>query len=82
MRDISIATGSANPAMTWGVNNVVTDCGQHTVIQSNSSTAGIVDLNYCGDQANWAWCQKCQGLALRQYPSREHAPPAIAMTTP
>jgi hypothetical protein len=64
MRDISIATGSANPAMTWGVNNVVTDCGQHTVIQSNSSTAGIVDLNYCGDQANWAWCQKCQGLAF------------------
>jgi hypothetical protein len=64
MKDISIATGSTNPAMTWGVNNVVTDCGQHTVIQSNSSTAGIVDLNYYGDQANWAWCNKCQGLAF------------------
>jgi hypothetical protein len=64
MRDIRIATGSTNPAMTWGVNNMVTDCGQHTVIQSNSSTAGIVDLNYYGDQANWAWCDKCQGLAF------------------
>jgi len=64
MKDISIATGSANPALTWGVNDVVTDCGQHTVIQSDSSTAGIVELNYYGDQANWAWCQKCQGLAF------------------
>jgi hypothetical protein len=64
MKDISIAAGSAHPAMAWSVNNAVTDCGQHTVIQSNSSTAGIVELNYYGDQANWAWCSKCQGLAF------------------
>jgi len=64
MKDISIAAGSAHPAMAWSVNNAVTDCGQHTLIQSNSSTAGIVELNYYGDQANWAWCSKCQGLAF------------------
>ena len=64
MGDISIASGSTSLAVTWGVNNQVTDCGQHTVIQNNSSTASIVDLNYYGDQANWAWCDKCQGLAF------------------
>ena len=64
MRDISISTGATHPAMTWGVNNAVTDCGQHTVIESSSSTAGIVDLNYYGDQVNWAWCRKCQGMAF------------------
>ena len=64
MTDIRISTGATNPAMTWGVTNAVTDCGQHTVVQSNSSTAGVVDLNYYGNQVNWAWCRKCQGLAF------------------
>ena len=43
---------------------MVTDCGQHTVIGSDSPTAGVVELNYYGDQVNWAWCRKCQGLAF------------------
>ena len=64
MRNISISTGATHPAMTWGVNNAVTDCGQHTIIESNSSAAGVVALNYYGDQGNWAWCRKCQGLAF------------------
>ena len=64
MKNIAIAAGAAHPAMTWGVNNAVTDCGQHTVIVSNSPAAGIVELNYYGDQVNWAWCRKCQGMAF------------------
>ena len=64
MKNIGVATGAAYPAMTWGVNNAVTDCGQHTVIVSNSSAAGILELNYYGNQVNWAWCRKCQGLAF------------------
>jgi hypothetical protein len=64
MENISISTGSTHPAVTWTVTNAVTDTGQHTVVESNSSTAGVIDLNYYGDQANWAWCHKCQGLAF------------------
>jgi len=64
MKDISISTGAVHPEISWNVTNMVTDCGQHTVIGSDSPTAGVVELNYYGDQVNWAWCRKCQGLAF------------------
>ncbi|HVB63605.1 MAG TPA: hypothetical protein VNE17_02665, partial [Nitrolancea sp.] len=45
-RNINIQTGSTTPAVTWTPTDQVTDCGQHAVVVSNSSTAGEVDLYY------------------------------------
>lgn len=38
-----------NPTTIWTPVNQVTDCGQHVVVVSNSSTAGEVDIYYRGD---------------------------------
>jgi hypothetical protein len=48
MESIVITTQeTANPVVVdWSVKNWVTDCGQNTVIVSNSSTNGEVDLYY------------------------------------
>src|SRR6266700_13853 len=40
---IDIKQGSARPAVTWTANNAVADCGQHTIIHSNSASGGSVD---------------------------------------
>ncbi|MFL6073694.1 MAG: hypothetical protein ACJ73S_09900 [Mycobacteriales bacterium] len=69
MSSIGVAlSGNNTPSMTWTANNAVTDTGQHTVIMSNSAVSGEVDLHYYGDQANWAWCNKCQSLAFAGNP--------------
>ena len=46
MRAINLRTGATNPAIAWSTTNAVTDCGQHAVVVSNSSTAGEIDLCY------------------------------------
>jgi hypothetical protein len=43
---INIQTGATNPTMTWTPANAVTDCNQHTVIGSSSSTQGNVEIFY------------------------------------
>lgn len=46
MAAINIETGNVNPAIIWTPVNEVTDCGQHTMVYSNSSSGGEVDLFY------------------------------------
>jgi hypothetical protein len=46
MGAIAIQTGNTNPAISWTPVNAVTDCGQHALVLSNSSTTGAVDLFY------------------------------------
>lgn len=46
MTAIAIRTGTTNPSMSWTAVDSVTDCNQHTIIVSNSSTNGEVDLYY------------------------------------
>jgi hypothetical protein len=45
-RGIAIQTGNVTPAINWGVENTVTDCGQQAVVVSNSATSGEVDVHY------------------------------------
>jgi hypothetical protein len=46
MAGIDIKQGSGRPTVTWAANNAVADCGQHTIIHSNSASGGSVDLWY------------------------------------
>jgi hypothetical protein len=46
MAGIWVVTGLVNPSMSWTVQDVVTDCNQHTVVVNNSSTGGEVDIYY------------------------------------
>lgn len=46
MAGIDIKQGAGRPAVTWVANNAVADCGQHTIIHSNSASGGSVDLCY------------------------------------
>lgn len=46
MRDIEIKVGSSEATIHWSANNAVTDVGQHTVVVSNASPGGEVDLWY------------------------------------
>jgi hypothetical protein len=46
MSAISIQTGMVYPTITWVPVDSVTDCGQGTVVVSDSATAGEVDLDY------------------------------------
>ena len=43
---IVIQTGSTNPTLIWSPVNSVTDCGQHTVVVSNSNPSSEVDIHY------------------------------------
>ena len=52
MRNILLQAGGANVTPTWAVNNAVTDCGQHTVVVSNASPGGEVDLFYNNSSAS------------------------------
>jgi hypothetical protein len=46
MTGINLTTGTTHPAITWTATDVVTDCGQHTIVVDNSSTSGEVDICY------------------------------------
>jgi hypothetical protein len=46
MKAIYIQTGSVNPAIVWTPVTLVADCGQHTIVSSNSSSSGEIDLYY------------------------------------
>jgi|GEM_PF-1063943 len=46
MTNIQILTGTVTPALNWTHENVVTDVGQHTIVVSNNSTNGEVDLYF------------------------------------
>jgi len=46
MYGIDIKQGSGRPAVTWTAFDRLAECGQHTVIHSNSADAGSVDLWY------------------------------------
>lgn len=46
MFGIDLTTSAGRPALTWDVEDRVTDLGQHTVVVDNSSTDGRVDLCY------------------------------------
>ena len=49
MRAIEIKTGTTHPSITWSVSNIVTDCGQHTLVFDEDATGhGEVDLWYRG----------------------------------
>lgn len=51
MKAIAIRTGTTSPSLTWTPVNRVTNCGQHTVVVSNSATDGEVDLFYSSPTA-------------------------------
>ncbi len=55
--DIEVG-GNTHPALAWTAVDRVTDTGQHTVVASNSSTAGEVDLCYSAEPV-----YRAQGLA-------------------
>ena len=46
MTGIDIKAGGVDVTPSWGAVNAVTDCGQHTVVVSNASPGGEVDLFY------------------------------------
>src|SRR5580704_4793013 len=50
--EINIRTGASTPAITWTPVNAVTDCGQHTVVVSNSASYGEVDIYYSNQLAD------------------------------
>ena len=54
--EINIRTGAAAPAITWTPVNQVTDCGQHAVVSSNSSSWGEVDIYYSNRLADLQTC--------------------------
>jgi hypothetical protein len=43
---INMQTGKTTPALNWTPMDKVTDCGQHTIVRSNSATEGEVDLYF------------------------------------
>jgi hypothetical protein len=53
MTAIEIATTSGEAPLSWTAANPVTDCNQHTVIVSNASPGGEVDLFYRATQPGW-----------------------------
>jgi hypothetical protein len=46
MTHIDLETGATHPTITWSANDPVTDTGQHSVVVSNDTSAGEVDLCY------------------------------------
>jgi len=46
MTAIAIKAGNDFLSPTWNADNAVSDCGQHTIIVSNASPGGEVDLYY------------------------------------
>jgi hypothetical protein len=46
MRAINIQTGATSPTLNWNAVTEPTDCGQHSVVVSNSSVNGEVDIYY------------------------------------
>jgi hypothetical protein len=46
MKSIDVMTGGTRPSVAWTPANAVTDCGQHTIVVSNSASTGEVDLFY------------------------------------
>jgi hypothetical protein len=46
MTGIQILTNNVNAGITWTVENHITDVGQHTILISNASPGGEVDLYY------------------------------------
>ena len=46
MTNIQILTGTVTPALNWTAIDKVTDVGQHTIVVSNNSTNGEVDLYF------------------------------------
>jgi len=52
MTDIEIVTGSVHPALIWTPESPVSDTGQHTIVVSNASPGGEVDL-YFNQQDDW-----------------------------
>jgi hypothetical protein len=46
MAGIDIQQGAGRPALTWTVNDLVTDNGQHTVVHDDSADDGSIDLCY------------------------------------
>jgi peptide methionine sulfoxide reductase MsrB len=46
MGSISIETRGSRPSISWAANDAVTDCGQHTIVVSDSAENGDVDLYY------------------------------------
>jgi hypothetical protein len=43
---IDLQTSAGHPAITWGVSNAVTDCGQSARVVSNANPGGQVDIYY------------------------------------
>jgi hypothetical protein len=48
MTGINVKAGEFSPSLVWTPTDAVSECGQHTVVVSNSSTSGEVDLWYRG----------------------------------
>jgi hypothetical protein len=46
MTGIEIVTTGGHPPLSWVPVNAATDCGQHTIVVSNSNPGGEVDLYY------------------------------------
>ena len=58
MTAINLQTGTGHPTINWTVSNTVVDTGQHTVVVSNNTTNGEVDICYSAEPVS-----KAQALA-------------------
>ena len=81
MSAIKVSTGSTHPTLTGRANNPVTDCGQHTVIVSDSATDRRGRPQLLRRPAQLAVVQQVPGADVRRRtPPRARARPAA--TTP
>jgi hypothetical protein len=71
MRDIEIQTGGVAVMPTWAPVNTITDCGQNTVVVSNASPGGQVDL-YCYDLKRTQIANNADGRFEHFYTSRDN----------
>jgi hypothetical protein len=72
MRSIELKAGGQDIAPRWKVENRVTDCGQHTIIVSDASPGGEVDLFYSKRAPSWNLQRITGGVAVT------FGPPATA----
>ncbi|MBV8277450.1 MAG: hypothetical protein JO170_19625, partial [Verrucomicrobia bacterium] len=73
MKSIELKAGDADIRPAWDVQNRVTDCGQHTIVISDASPGGEVDLFYSKRAPSWNLQRITGGIAAT------FGPPATAV---